>query len=269
MLRLMPGGALHDLPPLAREAWTDLRAQLVTILGDDLIAMWAHGGTTSVADPAHVGDLDTYVILARRPNEATARRVETAQEAIAAAREVEWDTWYVLAEDARGSDPPRHAWREGRRDTSWALNRAHWLAGRHVTLHGADPAEIVTPPTWDELIGELDRELEHVERHVVEDDTDPYEATYAHLTGCRILHALETRDVAISKRAAGAWGLEHLPARWHAALRTALRTYDGRGTADDAELLAADMAPFVAFVRERLPPTWDRPADALPRWSGY
>jgi hypothetical protein len=46
-----------------------------------------------------------------------------------------------------------------------------------------------------------------------------------------------------------------------------VRTYDGEPAPSDAELIAADMAPFVAFVRERLPDP-DRPADALPRWSG-
>jgi hypothetical protein len=114
---------------------------------------------------------------------------------------------------------------------------------------------------------ELDRELEHMERHVVEGDTDPYEATYALLNGSRILWSLETRGVVISKRAAGEWALEHLPARWGGALTAAIRTYDGRPADTDAARLAAEMAEFVAFVRERLPAT-DRPADALPRWSG-
>lgn len=48
---------LQDLPPAARAAWVDLRDRLRSALGDDLVAMWAHGGTTSVSDPAHAGDL--------------------------------------------------------------------------------------------------------------------------------------------------------------------------------------------------------------------
>ena len=260
---------MSHLPATAQSAWSDLRDELRSVLGDDLVAMWAHGGTTVIGDPAHAGDLDTYVIVARRPDEPTASRVERAQEEIAERHGVEWDTWYVLVEDARRSDPPPHAWREDRRDTSWAIHRAHWLAGRFVTLHGAEPADLVLPPTWDELLLELDRELEHIERHVVEGDTDPYEATYAILTGSRILRALATRDVVISKPAAGAWALEHLPARWHEALRVALRTYRGQGTADDARLLAAEMAPFVSIVRGALPPTTPRARDSLPRWSGY
>lgn len=264
----MIGISIEHLPGHAREAWTELRDRLRSVLGDDLVAMWAHGGTTSIGDPPHAADLDTYVILLRRPDESVSRRIEEAHEAVAQAHGVEWDAWYVLADDARRADPPPHAWREGRRDTTWAIHRAHWLAGRFATLHGAEPARLVPAPTWDELLGELDRELEHLERHVVEGDTDPFEATYALLTGGRILRALATRDVVISKRAAGVWALEHLPARWHPALRAAIRAYDGQGTDADAELLAGEMSAFVSFVREHLPHAADRAPDAVPRWSG-
>jgi len=247
------GVQLHELGGTARTAWLSLRDALSTTLGDDLVAIWAHGGTTSAGTSPHHGDLDTYVILARRPDDATAHRIAEAEKAIARDQGIEWDTWYVLADDSRGTEPPPHALREGRRDTSWAINRAHWLAGRFVLIHGPEPAEIVVPPAWAELEPELSRELEHIERHVAEGDTDPFEATYALLNGSRILHALETGSVAISKRAAGGWALERLPARWHDALRAAARAYDGQATPNDAELLSVEMAPFVAFVRALLP----------------
>jgi hypothetical protein len=263
----MPGLQLDKLPAFAQTAWLRLRDELRGILGDDLVAMWAHGGTTGIEDPPHTADLDTYVILARRPAEATADKIEAAHQSIARDLRVEWDEWYVLAEDARRPDQPRHAFREERRDTTWAIHRAHWLAGRYVNLHGLEPEQLVPRPTWPELVAELSRELEHIERHVVEGDTDPYEATYALMNGGRILNALETRNAAITKHAAGAWAIDHLPVRWQATLRAAVRTYDGEPAAGDVELIAAEMAPFVEFVRERLPDP-NRPADALPRWSG-
>ena len=260
---------LDQLPTAARTAWLALRGELRQIVGDDLVAVWAHGSTIAVDRRPHGGDLDTHVILSRRPDEAITAAIEGAHDTIAAEHGIEWDTWYVLADAARSSDPPHHAWREGRRDTSWAIHRAHWLAGRYVNLHGAEPAELVKAPTWEELVSELSRELEHIERHVVEGDDDLYEATYAVLNGSRILYSAETHSVVITKRAAGTWALEHLPGRWHAALGAATRAYDGRPADGDAALLAEEMAPFVAFVRERTPPLEDRPADALPRWSGY
>jgi hypothetical protein len=263
------GVPLDKVPTSARTAWLALRNELEQLLQDDLVAMWAFGGTIAVDDPAHAGDLDTYVVLSHKPDETTTRALEDVQDAIATRLGVEWDTWYVLVDAARGADPPRHAWREERRDTSWAVNRAHWLSGRYVQLHGPEPAELVRAPTWDELEGELSRELEHIERHVMEGDTDPYEATYAFLNGSRILHSVETHTVAISKRAAGTWALEHLPGRWHAALRAAIRAYGGQTGDTDPALLRQEMAPFVAFVREQMPPTEDRPTGTSPRWSGY
>lgn len=260
--------ALDELPEKARKAWRSLRDELERILGDELVAIWAHGGTTAIEDGPHIADLDTYVIVARRPDQETARRIEEAHDAIARIHGVEWDAWYVLEADARRSDPPHHAFRPERRDTSWAIHRAQWLAGRWVPVHGPAPATIVAAPTWAELEGELSRELEHIERHIFEGETDPVEATYAILNGARILHALETRSVAISKRAAGTWALEQLPVRWHPAVRAAIRSYEGQTGPDDARLLAVEMAPFVAFVRKRLPAPEDRPIGAPPRWSG-
>jgi hypothetical protein len=259
---------LDELATAPRTGWTTLRDELLAILGDDLVAIWAYGGTTAAGDAPHRGDLDTYVIVARRPDVDTARRIEEAQDAIARERGVEFDAWYVLENDARRPNAPHHALHSERRDTSWAINRAHWLAGRYALVHGLAPNAVVQPPAAAEIERELSRELEHVERHVVEGDTDPYEASYAFLNGSRILHALETGNVAISKREAGSWALEHLPDRWHPALRAAIRTYEDHASAGDAELIAAEMSAFVAFVRERLPAS-DRPPGEPPRWSGY
>lgn len=222
------------------------------ILGDDLVALWAHGGTTFADRPRRAGDLDTYAVVDRPPDEPTACRIEVAHTAIARDNGVDWDAWYVLADDARRPESPRHAFRAERRDTSWAIHRAHWLAGRYVHLHGQEPGEIVPAPTWAELEADLRGELDHLERHVADGDDDPFEATYAIFNGSRILRALATGNVVISKRSAGAWSLEHLPARWHAAIHAAGRAYDAQATPEDAELLATEMAPFVAMVRKRL-----------------
>ena len=262
------GVPFPQLPEVARKAWTRLRNKLEALLGDDLVAMWAFGGTTAVEGPTRSADLDTYVIVRRSLDERTAQKIEDIHVAIAGELDVEWDAWYVLEDDAGRPEAPHHAYRKERRDTSWAINRAHWIAGRYVLLQGREPSEVVPPPTWEEIAFDLDRELEHLEAHVAAGDNDPYEATYAFLNGCRILRALETGDVAISKRSAGQWGLERLPARWHPVLGAAGRAYDGRATSSDAELLANEMAPFVAMVRKRLPTATERTDDAPPRWSG-
>ena len=166
---------------------------------------------------------------------------------------IDWDIWYVLAEDARRSEPPPDAQDPKRHHASWAIDRAHWHAGRYLDLSGRSPEVLVPVPTWPEIEAALSRELEHLEQHVEDGDDDPFEATYAIWNGSRILHAIETGDVAISKRSGGMWALEHLPERWHEAIRAANRAYDAEATPQDAEVLRETMAPFVAMVRERLP----------------
>jgi hypothetical protein len=243
---------IDRVPDAPRTAWTRLRDGLVSILGDDLVAIWAYGGTASAPEDAPIGDLDTFVVVREQIDGTTADAIDELQATIADEAGVEWDAWYIVEEDARQPAMHRHAWRD-RLNESWAIDRAHWLAGRYVLLYGAEPAEIVPPPTAAELEEALGAELEHLERHVEAGDTDPYEATYAFLNGSRIIRAVETGDPAISKREVGPWALEHLPDRWRPALNAATRAYDRQATLDDEALLAHEMAPFVAFVRERMP----------------
>lgn len=270
---------IDDLPEAARDASVRLRDELLGILADDLVGAWLHGGTTFADRSARPGDLDICAVIGiAAPNERTPRvwradpgsrpsRIYAAQDSVAREYGVELDTMYLLADEASGGRLPSAAFRRSRRETAWAVYRAHWLAGQYVQLHGRAPEELVVPPTRAQIHHALDRELEHLERHVHEGDADdPYEATYAIWNGCRILYTQETGSPVISKRAAGTWGLEHLPERWHDAIRAAGRSYDGVASGQDNEELRVTMAPFVEMVRQRLPARKSRPPRP-PRWS--
>jgi Domain of unknown function (DUF4111) len=261
--------SLEELPTLASRAWSRLRDQVRGAVGDDLTALWGYGGTVFPDRPRRLGDLDTFAVLERIPDEETRRKLEQAETEIEREHGIEWDNWYVLATDARRSEPPPHALDPARRHTSWAIDRAQWHAGRYVRLSGRAPEELVPASTWPEVEAALSRELEHLERHVDEGDDDPFEATYAIWNGSRILYAISTRDVSISKRSGGTWALEHLPERWHEAIVAAGRAYDGEATPRDEEVLRGTMAAFVAMVRERLPLIDPRPPGEPPRWGGY
>jgi hypothetical protein len=271
--------SIDDVPDPASAASLRLRDELLAILGDDLVALWLHGGTTFADRPAHPGDLDLCGVIASvTPAERTPRmwrsdprsrpsRIAAAEKSIARELGVQLDTTYLLADDASRSRIPTGAFRRARRETSWAVYRAHWLAGQYVLLYGRRPEELVVPPTRAEIGRALDRELEHLERHVLEGDAkDPYEATYAIWNGCRILYTLETGSPVISKRSAGTWGIAHLPSRWHDAIRAAGRAHDGAATRVDDEELRRTMAPFVEMVRTQLPARGSRRPGA-PRWS--
>lgn len=138
---------LEKLPEVARNAWMRLRDELAALLGDDLVAIWGHGGTVAMEMPRPSADLDTYVIVRRSPDTPTGQAIDGIHDAIARESGVEWDAWYVLEDDARRPEAPRHAFRGDRRDTSWAIHRAQWLAGRYAHVHGREPADLVPPPS--------------------------------------------------------------------------------------------------------------------------
>ena len=269
---------IADLPDTAASASLRLRDELLAVLGADLVSAWVHGGTTFADRPIRPGDLDICAVIANvAPSERTPRawrrrsrsrpsRIYAAQESIARETGVVFDTMYLLADEIGSGRLPSGAFEKKQRVTGWAVYRAHWLAGQYVLLHGRPPEELLTAPTTAELRRALDRELEHLERHVYEGDAaDPYEATYAMFNGCRILHTLETGSPVISKRSAGEWGLANLPPRWHAALLAAGRSYDGAATAEDIEVLRVTMGPFIEMVRQSLPAKQRR--SGPPRWS--
>lgn len=271
--------SLDDLPENAAWAARSLREALVRLIGSDLVALWLYGGTTFPDRPRRRGDIDIGAVIGHAsPSERHPRdwlgdprsrpcRIIAIQETVAAEYKVDFDMVCFLEGEVGGDKPPGLAFWQERRRTGWAIERAHWLAGQYLPLHGSPPEDLVVPPSWSQLLVALDRELEHLERHVYEGDAEnPAEATYALFNGCRILHTLETGSPVLSKRSAGAWGLTHLPATWHWAIRAADRAYDGTASDEDEELLRVTMAPFVAMVREKLPRIDDGHAGP-PRWS--
>lgn len=270
---------IEQLPDGAAAACRRARDELIEILGQDLVALWLAGGTTFPDRPLKPGDLDLAGVVAhvdpeeRRyslwKDEPSSRphRVYTALAAIGCDSGRSVDAMFFLREDMGASEPPGEAFKVRGVHATWPIHRASWNAGQYVSLHGPEPADMVTVPTRQELETALDRELEHLERHVYEGDaSDPYEATYAMWNGSRILYTLRTGSPVVSKRSAGRWGLENLDGRWHPALRAADRSYDGRADSEDEKLLEATMPDFVAMVRAELPPTAP-PPPGPPRWS--
>ena len=269
--------SIDQLPQIAASASTQLRDELTGIFGSDLIGVWLHGGTTFRDRSRRLGDLDICVVIAHAaPNErdpdrwrndpaSRPRRFDDAQGAIATDQGVRFDAMCLVAGELQ-ENQPAEAFRD-RPHADFPIYCAHWLAGQYVHLHGELPEKLIRAPEWSEIVHALDRELEHLERHVYEGDAaDPYEATYAMFNSCRILRTLETGDPVISKRSAGKWGLTHLPERWHEPIRAAGRSYDGEASQQDNELLRVSMPAFVEMVREQLPVTAPRLSE-VPRWS--
>ena len=179
----MMGVPIERIPEAAAEASRLLVEQIQNVLGDELVGAWLHGGTTFPDRPRQVGDLDICAVISRAaPSDrdpsswredprSRPSRLDTAQTSIAQDRHVAFDTMYLLADEIGDGQPPPLAFHQARPVLSWPIYQAHWLAGQYVHLHGRRPEEMVIAPTRAELVRALDRELEHLERHVFEGDS--------------------------------------------------------------------------------------------------
>lgn len=225
-----------------------LGEELPRLLGENLVALWAYGAMVFPEPPKRLGDVDTHAVIAQGLRETERSAVQAVHDQIAQRIGIEWDSWYVLERDARGTKPPVHLLDSHTIDAAWALHRAHWLAGMYTGLHGTSPDRVVVIPEWSELQEALLSELRYIERFVTEGRDDADYAAYAVWNGCRIAYSLTTRDVAVSKRRAGAWALAKLPTRWHAAIRSAERLYDGEADLEDAAVLKTSMSSFVEAI---------------------
>jgi Domain of unknown function (DUF4111) len=238
---------LRSLSRERRAAVEALRAGYVEALGGSLHALYLYGAIAFPESEAIV-DMDFHGFLHERPD--SGRQAALAVVAETLARDhgpwgADLEGWLVLLEESRGSAGPEHVLFPGLRDESWALHRAHWLAGRCFVLHGPPPAEIVLAPTWDELAADLVGELDFAKRSKND--------AFAVLNACRILHSFTARDVVHSKFGSAGWGLAHLPENLQPVIRAAMATYRAKATPDDGQVLASMRDPLLSYVEGALP----------------
>jgi hypothetical protein len=236
-----------EMRPEIRELCLAFCDGLRDALREKLRAVYVYGAVT-FPETKHTGDIDFHVILASSPTAAESAALLGLHERLAQAFPplgAELDGYYILESAARGSTPPQHLLFPHLSDESFALHRAHMLAGRVLTLYGPDPREIYAAPAWVELAKALDGELDYVARHLTQ-----YPA-YCVLNLCRLMYSHETRDVVTSKAAAGAWGIERFPG-WRSLIEAAQRSYAQADTAEDRHALSRDTGSFYDFGCESI-----------------
>ena len=232
-------------------ACTRLRDGLLEILGDDIVALWVYGASVIANPTDRLGDVDTHCILRAPISGETGAWIDALHRCIELNLGIEFDGWYVVLADALRPEVPTHAFRPGLIDESWALHRAHLLAGRCAVVHGADPRTILPRPTWPELESALGHELRYIEEHLDRLQT-AWVAPYVVCNCCRIVYSFETRDVVTSKRESVGWALKVFPDRWHNLVRAAARWYERTEEPRDPALLREQAPAFVAFTKQRI-----------------
>ncbi len=211
-------------------------------LGTKLYGIYLYGAAV-FDDGGPVQDIDCHVIL----NECL---VGSERKAIAALLEElvennpqfgeELDAYFILLEEAKGSQPPRHQLDPSVFDTSWALHCAHVRAGRYAIIYGPEPSDIFPAPTWTAVANALQYELAFVKSHL------QYPA-YCVLNLCRIVASFMDRDPVKSKHGSGLWAAERYP-EWATLIHAAMRFYCKKTTDNDADILNEQLEQFYAFM---------------------
>ena len=181
----------------------------------------------------------------RRDSASRPSRVYATSESIAREFDVIFDAMFLVADEVGSGRLPSSAFEKSERVNDWAVCRAHWLAGQYVLLHGRSPEELVAPPTSAELNRDLDRELEHLERHVYEGDAaDQFEATYTIFNGCQILRTDRDRQRGHLQALGGGLGTrESAECAGTRPSGPPVARYDGAATAEDNETCATQCLP--------------------------
>lgn len=236
-----------DIPEEIQDLCQALLSGLHAALGEKLYGIYLYGAL-AFPEGGATGDIDFHVIL---NGTLSGREKSDLHELHAAlARDfpplgAELDGYYLVLEEARQVDPPRHQLLPGMTDNSWALHRAHIRAGRCIVLHGPDPRQVYPPTSWPELASALQGELDYVENHLAD-----YPA-YCVLNLCRLMYSYLTRDVVVSKRASAEWACRAYPG-WRRLIEAAGKSYEQRVTIGDEELLRSEVERFFDFACERI-----------------
>lgn len=205
-------------------------------------------GAVAFPDDLPTGDIDFHVILTEPLDDGERSRLYEMHDRLA--REypplgVDMDGYYILLSDARRRQPPRSEMWQRATDQSWALHRAHILAGRVIILRGPEPKKIYQPATWQELNRALQKELRYVEEHLVE-----YPG-YSVLQLCRLIYSYQTRDVVVSKAQAAEWARTALP-EWKRYVELATKWYAGQTSPEGQRFMIEGLEDLLAAAILRI-----------------
>ncbi|MBU1050008.1 DUF4111 domain-containing protein [Candidatus Bipolaricaulota bacterium] len=220
---------------------------LESALGTKLHAVYVYGASV-FPETVATGDVDVHVILGSPIDHEEKAAIQVLHEQMALHHPplgAELDAYFLLLEQARRPTLPTHQLQTDMVDESWALHRAHMLAGRCVVLYGPEPNRIFPVPTWSELEAALAGELAYVEDRLLK------YPDYCILNLCRLMYSYGTRDVVTSKAAAGCWASEQFP-QWRPLIELASQSYADTASAEDVQIMRSEVKGMAVFAREQI-----------------
>lgn len=248
--------------PDVNEILNLLHKNVGEILQDQFVGMYLYGSLSSGDFDPETSDIDFLVVTSDWLSDETIAKLEAMHNqtwATSLKRAGKLEGAYVPKELIRRHDPtanPCPTINEGK----FYLDRlgSDWIIQRHVVrecgvvIEGPDPKTLIDFVSPDDLRGAVTGILHEWWFPMLEDPSwlrahDRGYHSYAILSMCRVLHALE-HGIIVSKPVAARWTQEKFSERWRQPIELALLA---RKPIPEEFNLLDDALEFIRFVRER------------------
>ena len=240
----------------------DLRQAVKVILGDQFVGMYLYGSLSSGDFDLESSDIDFLVVTHDWLTDETIAKLETMHNqtwANSPKRAGKLEGAYVPKELIRKHAPsgaPCPTINEGkfyldRLGSDWVIQR-HVVREYGVVIEGPDPKSLIDFVSPEDIRGAVLGILHEWWFPMLNDpawlrDHDRGYHSYAILSMCRVLHALEHGTIA-SKPVTAAWAQETLGERWKLPIELALLAR--KPIPEEFDLLD-DALDFIRFVQEQ------------------
>ena len=248
--------------PDINEVLNLLLSNVKEILGDQFVGMYLYGSLASGDFNPETTDIDFLVVTTDTLSEETISKLETMHKqtwATSLKRAGELEGSYVHRELIRRHDPngtPCPTVNEGKffvdqRGSDWIIQR-HVVREYGVVVEGPDPKTLIDFVTPDDIRGAVLGILHEWWFPMLEDSSwlRDHEAGYhsfAVITMCRVLHALETGTI-VSKPKATQWARAKLGEPWKILIDKAVAVSNH----EDLDVPLSKTLDFIRFIHEKV-----------------
>jgi len=248
--------------PDINEVLNLLLSNVKEILGDQFIGMYLYGSLSSGDFDPETSDIDFLVVTADILPEETVAKLEAMHKqtwATSPKRAGELEGSYIHKELIRRHDPngaPCPTVNEGKffldqRGSDWIIQR-HVVREYGVIVEGPDPKTLIDSVTSDDIRGAVMGILHEWWFPMLADpswlrDHEAGYRSFAVITMCRVLHALETGTV-VSKPKAIQWARTKLDKEWMQLIDQAV----GMSHHEGGDIPLSETLDFIQFIYEKV-----------------
>lgn len=250
---------LQEAPQRVKELLDQILSSLKKIFADDLVGIYLYGSLVQGCFTPQQSDIDFTVVIKNPLTKDQEKELFQLHANIS--KDPEYGEWfegifYTLDQVKKAVFPSpflfcfAHSKCRVPKDEK-DLDPDSPMTLRHIydygiALFGPDPKKLFAPPEWKILEPSIKKDIDY---SINGAHKFPL---YSVLNLCRGFYSLATKDVSISKRQAGEWGLQNFPAELQPIIKTALEAYQHKLIDKQKQFLLENLDQFIAYCKEKI-----------------